>query len=196
MFTAEQSSRLPRLHVYGAQLGSFGKTTLPVGERIVNNNAANFWPDLLTTYTDGASMFSCPKLSQPAVNGPGGGTSNRCALGIGINCSFIDPNSGDAQAGTGYTWTLLSSVPEPSRVVWFADAAGEVKGPWKSRVEVAGTGSCFFRGNISNGQCVSPRHGGKINVAFADGHISLVNPSEIDWGARDPGGSYIGYTQF
>ncbi len=197
MFTAEQNGRLPRLHVYNAQLTSeFGKTPLPAAERIVNNASANFWPDLLTTYADGASMFSCPKLTKSAVNGPGGGKSNRLALGIGINWPSMAPNNGEAAGGTGYSWTRISSVPEPNRVVWFTDAGGEVTGPWKDRVDVQGTGACFIRGNDNEGRCVMPRHGGKINVAFADGHIALVYPSEIDWGSRNPGGTYVGYTQF
>lgn len=196
MFTAERNGYLPRLHVYNAQLPQFGKTPLPAEERIVNNKSANFWPDQLTTYAEGASMFSCPKLSKPAINGPGGSQSSRCPLGIGINYASMAPNNGEAQGGTGYSWTRLSSVPDPSRVVWFADAEGEVRGPWNDRVAVEGTGSCFFRGNTNDGQCVMPRHGGKINVAYVDGHVSMVNPSEIDWGARDTGGSYVGYTQF
>jgi prepilin-type processing-associated H-X9-DG protein len=41
-----------------------------------------------------------------------------------------------------------------------------------------------------------PRHGGKINVAFVDGHVALVNPSEIDWGSRDTSRSYVGFGHF
>lgn len=195
MFTTEQSGRLPRLHVYNGQMGDIGKTALPVAERIVNNGHANFWPDMLTTYADGASMFSCPKLTKSAVNGPGGGVSNRIPLGIGINYNRMADNSGQDD-GTGYNWPRIMSVPDPSRMVWFTDSAGDVTGPWKNRVEVPGTGSCFFRGHTNDGQGVMPRHGGKINVAFVDGHVSMVNPSEIDWGSRNPSGSYVGYCDF
>jgi prepilin-type processing-associated H-X9-DG protein/prepilin-type N-terminal cleavage/methylation domain-containing protein len=197
MFTAEQNGRLPRLHVYNAQMGSeFGKTPLPVNERIVNNASANFWPDLLTTYAEAGTIFSCPKLKISATSGSGGGKSNRIPLGIGINWPSMAPNNGEAQGGTGYSWTRLSAVPDPSRVVWFADAAGENSGPWKDRLDRPATGSCFFRGNTNNGQCVMPRHGGKINVGYVDGHVALVYPTEIDWGERDTTRSYLGYTKF
>lgn len=195
MFTTEQSGRLPRLHVYNGQMGQLGKTALPVAERIVNNGHANFWPDLLTTYAEGSSIFSCPMLTQSAVKGPGGGMSNRIPLGIGINYNRMADNSGQDD-GTGYNWPRITSVPDPSRIVWFADSGGDVKGPWKERVEVPGTGSCFFRGHTDDGVGVMPRHGGKINVAFVDGHVSMVNPSEIDWGSRTPSGSYVGYGSF
>ena len=196
MFTAEQNGRLPRLHVYNGQMGQFGKTPLPVAERIVNNASANFWPDLLTTYAEGAAMFSCPKLKSPATRGSGGGKSDRIPLGIGINWPYMAPNNGEAQGGTGYSWTRLSSVPDQSKVVWFADAGGEVSGDWDKRLDVPATGSCFIRGNSADGTCVTPRHGGKINVGFVDGHVELVNPTQIDWGARDTTRSYVGYTQF
>ncbi len=197
MFTAENNGRLPRLHVYNQQMASeFRKEPLPAEERIINNKSANFWPDLLTTYAEGASMFSCPKLTEPAVNGPGGSTSTRLPLGIGINYGSMAPNSGEAQGGSGYTWGRITSVSHPGRMVWFADAAGEVSGPWKDRVEFQGTGSCFFRGGSPEGRCVMPRHGGKINVAFVDGSVALVNPAEINWGGRDTAGGFRGYTQF
>ena len=195
MFTTEQGGRLPRLHVYNGQMNQIGKTALPVEERIVNNGPANFWPDQLTTYAEGASMFCCPKLTKSAVKGPGGGVSKRIPLGIGINYYRLADNTGKDD-GIGYNWPMLMNVPEPSRIVWFADAAGDVKGSWKDRVEVPGTGSCFFRGATNDGQGVMPRHGGKINVAFVDGHVALVNPSEIDWGSRDTGKSYVGFGHF
>lgn len=197
MFTAENNGRLPRLHVYNQQMISeFRREPLPVEERIINNKSANFWPDLLTTYAEGASMFSCPKLTKTAVNGPGGGSSTRLPLGIGINYGPLAPNSGEAQGGTGYSWGRIAAVPNPSRLIWFADAAGELSGPWEDRVEVPGTGSCFFRGGTPDGKCVMPRHGGKINVAFVDGSVSLVNPAEINWGSKAAGGNFVGYTQF
>ena len=195
MFTQEQNGRMPRLHVYGADLHQIGKEALPAAERIVNNEHATFWPDLLTTYEEGATMFSCPKLKKPAVNGPGGGFSDRVPLGIGINyycmaSNLVDPSSGK------YDWPLFMKVPDPSRIVWFADAAGDVTGPWKDRVDTPGSGSCFFRGHTDDGMGVMPRHGGKINAAFVDGHVKMVSPSEIDWGSRDPSGNYVGFGHF
>lgn len=198
LFASEQNGALPRLQIQNSMMSSHtGKEPLPVEERIVNNPNASFWPDQLTTYAEGASIFSCPKLKGPATRGSGGGQSNRCPLGIGINWPSMAPNNGTtADGAASFTRTRLSSVPDPSRVVWFADAAAEVKGEWKDRLDLPNSGSCFIRGNTADGVCAIPRHGGKINVGFVDGHVELVSPNQIDWGTRDTTRSYIGYTMF
>lgn len=198
MFAAEQNGSLPRLQIQNSMMNSHtGKDPLPVDERIVNNPNASFWPDQLTTYAEGASMFSCPKLKNPATAGAGGGKSNRCPLGIGINWPAMAPNNGTTGDGAAsFTRTRLSAVPDPSRVVWFADASAEVAGEWKERPDLANAGSCFIRGNSVDGICAIPRHGGKINVGFVDGHVELVDPNQIDWGPRDTTRTYIGYTMF
>jgi prepilin-type processing-associated H-X9-DG protein/prepilin-type N-terminal cleavage/methylation domain-containing protein len=197
MFSTEQNGRLPRLHVTNGQLpGEVGKTPLPVDERIVSNPNTSWWPDLVTTYAEGASMCSCPKLKVNAENAlTAGAPSKRVPLGIGINYPYMAPNNTDATKGK--LWVRLSEVPDQGRVVWFADAAGEVTGDWKKREDVPGTGSCLFRGASTSGNAVMPRHGGKINVGFVDGHVSLVSPSEINWGSTDKDRSkYIGFTKF
>ncbi len=198
-FSTEQNGRLPRLHVgRNRMVNETGKTPLPVTESILSNEAVCFWPDLLTTYAEGASMFSCPKLKVNATQGPGGGKSNRIPLGIGINYPYMAPNETDTSSGPTpiYTWVRLSSVPDQGRVVWFADAGGDVTGDWNTRTDVPGFGSCFFRGHLVDGQGVMPRHGGKINVGFVDGHVALVYPSEINWGSKDTDRRYIAYTKF
>lgn len=198
MFAAENNGSLPRLQIQNSMMKSHtGKEPLPVDERIVNNPNASFWPDQLTTYEEGASYFSCPKLKSPALNGSGGGKSNRVPLGIGINWPAMAPNNGStADGGDSFKRTRLSAVPDPGRVVWFADAAAEVNGAWKDRLDLPNAGSCFIRGNSVDGVCAMPRHGGKINVGFVDGHVELVDPNQIDWGPRDTTKSYIGYTMF
>ena len=190
MFAAEQNGRLPKLFVAdNLLLSEVGKTPLPIGEKIVNNPNVSWWPDLITTYGEGASMISCPKLKQNATNGPGGGPSMRVPLGIGINVRMA-PLSADA-------WVRLVQVPDPSRVVWFTDAAGLAVGDWKDRKDQPGRGACYFEGHKTNSPMVMPRHGGKINVGFADGHVSLLNPAEIKWGGTaDTDRKYIGYTSF
>jgi prepilin-type processing-associated H-X9-DG protein/prepilin-type N-terminal cleavage/methylation domain-containing protein len=198
MFAAENSGSLPRLQIQNSMMSSHtGKTPLPMEERIVNNASASFWPDQLTTYAEGASMFSCPKLKTPATRGAGGGKSERIPLGIGINWPAMAPNNGSAADGAAsFTRTRLSAVPDPSKVVWFADATAEVSGEWKNRVDLPNAGACFIRGNSIDGVCAIARHGGKINVGFVDGHVELVNPADIDWGPRDTSKSYTGYTLF
>lgn len=190
MFAAEQNGRLPRLHVTNGNLmGETGKTWLPVKERIVSNAGTSWWPDLITTYTEAGTMISCPKLKEPAKNArTAGAPSELVPLGIGINYPYMAPDTPTDK------WIRLSTVPDQARVVWFTDAAGEVTGDWKKRVEFPATGSCLFRGTTGN--AVMPRHGGKINVGFVDGHVSLVNPAEINWGGTDTAGKYSGYTRF
>lgn len=194
LFTSEQNGRLPRLHANKNIIQSeTGKTFLPVEERTVTNPNTAWWPDLITTYSEGSTMFSCPKLKTNATNGPGGGPSTHVPLGIGINYPWMAPDS----LGPPVSWIRLDSVPEQGRVVWFADAGGDVTGDWKSRKDVPGYGSCFFRGHGTDGKGVMPRHGGKINVGFVDGHVSLVKPAEINWGSTDTDRTkYVGYTKF
>lgn len=196
LFTAEHGGRLPRLHVTNKMaVGELGLEQLPNDERIVNNATVYFWPDMMGKYTDGVDFYSCPKLTVPAIKGAGGGRSDRIALGIGINYPHMAPNAGSPEDGPeSYKWVRMDQVPEPGRIVWFTDSAGDVSGPWKERVETPEQGSLYFRSPSSNG--VMPRHGGKINVAFADGHVASVWPQEIDWGDREPSGSFIGYSKF
>lgn len=198
LFASEQNGSLPRLQIQNSLMRSHtGKDPLPVKERIVNNPNASFWPDQLTTYAEGSSYFSCPKLKGPATKGSGGGRSDRLALGIGINCPFMAPDAGSSADGDqSFTRTRLSSVPDPSKVVWFADAAAEVTGDFNKRLDLSNAGSCFIRGHTADGVCAIARHGGKINVGFVDGHVELVNPNQIDWGDRDTTRSYLGYTRF
>jgi prepilin-type processing-associated H-X9-DG protein len=79
-------------------------------------------------------------------------------------------------------------VANPSKVVIFADAGGGEfsGGGFASRKDTPGCGSAFIRGNTESGDDVMPRHRGKANVAFLDGHVQLLAPAEIDWGTRNP----------
>lgn len=193
MFSMEHNGRLPRLHVNKNLIqGELGMTLLPVSERTVTNANTAWWPDLITTYAEAGSMFSCPKLKANATFGPGGGPSTHVPLGIGINYPYMAPDT----IAPVVRWVRLNSISDPGRLVWFADAGGDVTGDWKDREDHSGHGSCFFRGHPADGKGVMPRHGGKINVCFADGHVSFVNPSEINWGGTDTdGGKYIGFTK-
>jgi prepilin-type processing-associated H-X9-DG protein len=76
-------------------------------------------------------------------------------------------------------------------MVWFTDAGGGAVGDWKDRKDQPNRGACYFAGSYH----VMPRHGGKINVGFVDGHVALVIPTAINWGANHTdNGRYIGYT--
>ena len=197
LFAAEQNGRLPKLYVGNPSLpGEVGKTPLPIGEKIVNNPAVSWWPDLITTYGEGRTMISCPKLKTNATLGPGGGASNRVPLGIGINYPAM-AILGVYPLPDGPSWRRLAHIPDTSRMVWFTDADGLAFGDWKDRKDQPGNGSCYFVGHRPDIPMVMPRHGGKINVGFADGHVALVSPTAINWGANHTdNGKYIGYTNF
>jgi prepilin-type processing-associated H-X9-DG protein len=94
----------------------------------------------------------------------------------------------------GHSFTRLIHIPDTSRMVWFTDAA-VADGDWKDRKDQPNRGSCYFVGHIPGAGHVMPRHGGKINVGFADGHVALLNPTAINWGYNHTdNGKYIGYT--
>lgn len=194
-FAAENNGRLPRLRVPNAMaIQELRLDPRDVDQKIVNNKPVYFWPDMVSKYEDGFDYFSCPKLKHPATDPPGGALSNRVPLGIGINIPYMAPLDGDAAANQPFSWVRLAQVTEPNRIVWFTDAAGSDTGEWNERVDLPGQGSLWFRGN--NSQSVMPRHKGKINVCFADGHVALVDPRDINWGDRDSSRSYVGYCQF
>lgn len=196
LFANEHDGQLPRLHVDNWLHAAVVPEAVPVEKRIVTNPNVYFWTEMLEPYVKSRDVFSCPKLQKPAINGPGGGRSTHYPLGIGINYSAMAPNGGTQTNGSGsYPWTRMLTVPEPGRVVWFADAAGDYSGPWQGRPDEPGHGACFFRGNTDDGVGVMPRHHGRVNVAFADGHVVPADPEAINWG-KSKVGNFIGYSYF
>ncbi|MFK7850147.1 MAG: prepilin-type N-terminal cleavage/methylation domain-containing protein [Akkermansiaceae bacterium] len=192
LFAGDHNGKLPRLHVRNttAAQDGFG-TDLSPDDRIVNNPNVHFWPDLLAAYGDIASICSCPKLKEPATTGMGGGFSTRYSLGIGINYGYTTLAPNDPNVSQ---WIRNTNVDDDARLVWFADAGSEATGPWEERVDAPGEGGCFFRGQHADAKGVMPRHGGKLNVAFVDGHVEFVRPEQINWGAHGSGNGRIGYT--
>lgn len=152
----------------------------------VTNGAGVFaWPEILMPYVSGGEdVFSCAALTENAIHGNGGISSQRQPLGIGMNF-FPERGVGMLNVSIG-NCRLLDSMEDPTRTVYFADAGGGqfANGPFDARRDEPGYGSVFFRGNTSGGDSVMPRHGGKINAAFVDGHVEQVDPQEIDWGPR------------
>ncbi len=177
LFANEHKGKLPRLMVSNAEFPNVirGAAQIPVDQRIINNPNVYWWTDLLNHYIQSPEAFCCPSLSEPATQNVGGAWSDRYALGIGINFSAVAPL---AQG----EWTRSINVPDPSQIVWLADSGGDVTGAWEGRVDTPGHGSCFFRGNNKAAQGVMPRHGGKTNAAFLDGHVELLDPEDIDFG--------------
>jgi len=194
LFASEHDGKLPRLHISRPAAGPYVDMTIPLEKHITDNPNAYFWQDMLMPYIQNSGAFSCPALTEVAANGVGGGKSTNHPLGIGINWYRMAPNDGPPD----YTWVLQGQVPKPSRMVWFTDAAGGqfLAGPWDQRKETPGTGGSYFVGfDVNAGAGVMPRHHGRINVGFADGHVAQTAPEKIRWGTEVEG-DYIGFSSY
>ena len=200
LFAAENDGKVVRVHVRNADAKAIvSPFPLPDSKRITMNPNAYFWQDILLQYASDSKIYSCPKLTLPATQATGGGKSSNCPLGIGINTQ-ISITATDSDGSS--IWVRMIQVPQPSLIVWFADAGldekGEASGPWSERKDAPRTGMSFFRGSSNEpGTCVMPRHKGRINVAFADGHVATVTPDQINWGGNSTtkgGTNYIGFS--
>ena len=182
-FALENRDRLPPLYTTRNHFSQID------ANRTLTEGAGVFaWPDILMSYVDGAEdVFSCPELSENAVPGDGGISSRRQPMGIGMNFNYI----GGTLVSPG-NFTRLDDIREPTRVMMFADAGGgpHSDGDFSDRRDTPGRGATFFRGNTEQGVNAMPRHGGRINAAFVDGHVRRLDPNNVNWGPRDPQGDY------
>jgi prepilin-type processing-associated H-X9-DG protein/prepilin-type N-terminal cleavage/methylation domain-containing protein len=150
-----------------------------------------WWPDKLRLNgaIAGTKVFNCPSLTLPATAGAGGASSYDNTLGIGMNY----PEYGWLAAGPGFPFPLYGtnfekSVIKPSQSVIFADSGG-ISNPTETNpdnwLEVPATGCAYFRvpsdvASFPVGDSRSvPRHSGKVNVAFFDGHVQVQLNSSI-----------------
>jgi prepilin-type N-terminal cleavage/methylation domain-containing protein/prepilin-type processing-associated H-X9-DG protein len=158
---------------------------------VVQYPAFFWWPDnlRLAGLAPSQKLFNCPALTLPATAGQGGAVSTNNTLGIGMNY----PEFGCLDALPGVPFMVYNSakenqVTDPSQSIVFADA-GTISNPsqpdadnWQ---EVPASGSTYFRVptdtvNYPNVDAHSvPRHGGRVNVAFFDGHASNLRNSAI-----------------
>lgn len=201
LFAAENDGKFPRVslgNAYAAEIVS--PYPRPDSQRITSNPNAYFWQDLLLQYASNSKIYSCPKLTLPATQARGGGQSSTCPLGIGLS----DVLGSSATNSDGPIWTRMLQVPQPSLTVLFTDAGlnengAEPSGPWSGRKDAPRTGMSYVRVSSAAASCVMPRHKGRINVAFADGHVATVNPDQINWGGNSTttnGTNYIGFSRF
>lgn len=192
LFASDHNGNLPRM-----SHPIIDSPPIPEELRVTNNDSSYFWEDLLVPYAPNPKIFSCPKLTGAATEAQGAGKSDKYALGIGINWNVMAKNYTEPNI-----WVQQQQVLKPSRMVWFTDAANVSKtgSSWDGMVEPPNGGSAYFRGNgVAAGSSVMPRHNGKINVGFADGHVVLAAPDDIEWGLEgsgQAGKSYIGFSDF
>ena len=142
-----------------------------------------WWPDKLhmTGNAPALNIFNCPALILPATGGAGGAQSDRNTLGIGMNY----PEYGWLAAAAGFPFPLYGTnfekqVANPSQSVILADA-GRIANAAEPNpdhwLEVPASGCAYFRvpsdsASFPIGDSRSvPRHSGKVNVAFFDGHV-------------------------
>jgi prepilin-type N-terminal cleavage/methylation domain-containing protein/prepilin-type processing-associated H-X9-DG protein len=176
-----------------------------------------FWPDILRLlkYTAGRPVYDCPACLLPALHPGAGCGSSDHALGIGMNG---DAGSSDPINSVGHSLTgsasgkdlvKASQVRHPSDTVVFGDT-GWVSGTptptianedsWLDDPNTSqSTPSCLMRvtGNSTFGSSfydatAVPRHGKRLNAAFADGHAEIIKNSQLGLGtvATDPGAKW------
>jgi prepilin-type N-terminal cleavage/methylation domain-containing protein/prepilin-type processing-associated H-X9-DG protein len=158
---------------------------------VISSSQFLWWPDKmrLDGYTAPQTLFDCPALTLPATKAGGNSVSTNNTLGIGANYpeyGWIFPVSGfpGAVYGTGKE----NQVSNPSQSIEYADA-GRVLNPaepdadkWR---EAPATGCAYFRvpsdpqGYPGGDSRSVPRHGGKVNTAFFDGHAEALRNSRI-----------------
>jgi prepilin-type N-terminal cleavage/methylation domain-containing protein/prepilin-type processing-associated H-X9-DG protein len=152
-----------------------------------------WWPDKLRVdgYNLTASVVECPSLILPAVQSSGNSTSTLHPLGVGMN--FPEYGWVAFSPGGGvYPFQVAreNSVTRPSQSIEYADAAG-ISNPteinpdnWQ---EKPATGCTFFRSpsdteSYAGGDSRSvPRHSGRVNAAFFDGHVVTLKNSAIGY---------------
>ncbi|HEY1663941.1 MAG TPA: prepilin-type N-terminal cleavage/methylation domain-containing protein [Verrucomicrobiae bacterium] len=145
--------------------------------------------------------FDCPALTQPATDGHGGSVSSNDTLGIGMNY----PEYGWLATSSDFPFPVYNSANEnqvfsSSQSIVFADAAA-ISNPdepdadnWQ---EIAATGCAYFRvpsdpDSYSQGDSRSvPRHGGRVNTAFFDGHVVQMRNSAIGYNLPRTNGAVL-----
>ena len=158
-----------------------------------------WWQDILRLggYAPSRKIFDCPSVTWFAGHAGGQSTSTNNYLGIGLShLEFANIRwSGD---GNTRIWIKESVVSSPSQAAVAGDSAGILnpaqKNPdlWVENKGVSdwtGTGNGFFRPpsnwqppNIPAQDGVTvPRHGGRVNVLFFDGHAQSMRNSALGY---------------
>jgi len=160
---------------------------------VVQNPDLLWWEDILRLgrHAEPPALFNCPSLIQPAIDSAGGSTNANSTLGIGMNYpeyGWVAPRAGIPLPV--YTIGKENEVVQPSQSIVYADSAG-IDNPdddpddWQ---EIPATGCAAFR-VPSDAYYVShagdtrsvPRHGGRVNAAFFDGHVERLRNGAIGY---------------
>jgi prepilin-type N-terminal cleavage/methylation domain-containing protein/prepilin-type processing-associated H-X9-DG protein len=185
-FAADNDGSLPPLYTWVTYFPEIAQST----DKISTGAYVVVWTDIIRPYVGNDVAFSCPALRTDATIGAGGISSATHPLGIGINYETVGHIYKPKEE-----FQKLIRVENHSKVVIFADAGGGdfATGDFKNRKDTPGCGSVFIRGTTDSGEGVIARHRGKANVAFLDGHVQLLSPTEIDWGVRNPSIPAVGW---
>ena len=177
-----------------------GWQTITIDNSFVAQGTGNFyyWEDMLRLggYATAVKIFDCPSVTAKA-GAATTGTSTNNYLGIGINRPGFGVNRDNAAAANPLVRD--GNVKKPTDSLVFADA-GLVSSATQNNVnadqwvEVAGatgsddgTGSTYFKSPTSAGAAwwnpdptrSVPRHQGRLNAGWYDGHATLVKNSTI-----------------
>jgi prepilin-type N-terminal cleavage/methylation domain-containing protein/prepilin-type processing-associated H-X9-DG protein len=160
---------------------------------VVQKSTYLWWPDKyrLDNFIPSQPAFSCPALTQNAIDAHGQSASTNYTLGIGMNY----PEYGRVTPAAGNSDPVYASASEgqvgnPEQSIVFADA-GFITNPdddYDSWVEQPATGCTYFRvpsdtadyNKVDFTRSV-PRHGKRVNAAFFDGHATLLRNSAIGY---------------
>jgi prepilin-type N-terminal cleavage/methylation domain-containing protein/prepilin-type processing-associated H-X9-DG protein len=154
-----------------------------------------WWADKLRMDGYGAEkgVVDCPALARPATQAGGGSINSIRPLGIGMN--FPEYGWTVPAPGGGvhpYSTAKENQVAQPSQSVVYADAAkiSNASEPDADNwLEVPATGCIFFRvpsdqnnQEYETGDSRSvPRHRGRVNAAFFDGHVASLKNSSLGY---------------
>ena len=151
----------------------------PPSNAIVPNSKMTMWPDLLETYVGDRRAFRCPCMKCDLERG----------MGFGMNLGVAGEFMVESEAQSPHA----SRIQNPALAIYFADAAfitpetmrrpmpewqedtSRPLGSWTIRTPA----DRFWNWVPTR---VIPRHGGRANVGFVDGHVESRAIRQLGFG--------------